>query len=68
MRVDHCETLTPNVHFVVLMVGNAIAAAEPLWELLLMTFSWPSVVYTRDILACDGFFSLVMLTAAPRHA
>ena len=35
------------------------------WLPLLLSFKWPSVAYTLDILAWDVFFALSMLFAAP---
>ena len=57
--------LTSGVHVVVLTMGDAIAAAGSPWSPLLVSFTWPSVVYALDILAWDWFFALSMLCAAP---
>jgi hypothetical protein len=35
------------------------------WGALILSFTWPSLVYALDILAWDVFFALSMLFAAP---
>jgi hypothetical protein len=55
--------LTSCVHVVVLTVGDQIAATPG--GPLLVSFTWPSVVYALDILAWDWFFALAMLCVAP---
>jgi hypothetical protein len=57
--------LTSSVHFVVLTVSRQIAATGLTWVPLFLSWKWPSVVYTLDILAWDWFFALSMLFAAP---
>ncbi|HEY9888232.1 MAG TPA: hypothetical protein V6D02_07505 [Candidatus Obscuribacterales bacterium] len=57
--------LTCSVHFTILTVGRAIAAAGLPTAGLLFSFRWPSVAYALDILAWDGFFALAMFCAAP---
>jgi hypothetical protein len=57
--------VTSSVHFVILSVGRQIEAAGPTWAPLVLSFRWPSVLYTLDILAWDWFFALSMLCAAP---
>jgi len=57
--------ITSCVHFVILTVSRPLAAAEPSWATLLLSFRWPSVAYALDILAWDVFFALSMLFAAP---
>ena len=57
--------ITSCVHFVILTVSRPLAAAGPAWVPLLLSFKWPSVAYTLDILAWDWFFALSMLAAAP---
>ena len=57
--------ITSSVHFVVLTVSRQIAATGLAWVPLFLSFKWPSVVYTLDILAWDWFFALSMLFAAP---
>jgi hypothetical protein len=57
--------ITSSVHFVILSVSHQIAATGLAWVPLLLSFKWPSVAYTLDILAWDWFFPLSMLCAAP---
>jgi len=57
--------LTCSLHFVVLTLSRQPAFAEQSWASLLMSFKWPSVVYSLDILGWDIFFALSMLFAAP---
>lgn len=57
--------ITSSVHFVILTVRRQIEAAGVTWVPLLLSFTWPSVAYTLDILAWDFFFALSMLFAAP---
>src|SRR6266536_2519923 len=57
--------LTSSVHFVILTVGHQIEASGLPWVPLFLSWKWPSVVYTLDILAWDFFFALSMLLAAP---
>ena len=57
--------ITSCVHFVILTVSRQIGAADLPWLPLFMSFTWPSVTYTLDILAWDWFFALSMLFAAP---
>ena len=57
--------LTSGLHFVILTVGDALAATGAAWVPLATSFEWPSVVYALDILAWDWFFALSMLAAAP---
>jgi hypothetical protein len=57
--------LTSSVHFVILTVGHQIEASGLPWVPLFLSWKWPSVVYTLDILAWDFFFALSMLFAAP---
>jgi len=56
---------TSSVHFVILTVSRQIEAAGLPWLPLFLSFKWPSVAYTLDILAWDVFFALSMLFAAP---
>lgn len=60
-----CAGITSSVHFVLLTVSSQIEAAGLPWVHLFLSFKWPSVVYTLDILAWDFFFALSMLFAAP---
>jgi hypothetical protein len=57
--------ITSSVHFVILTVSRQIEATGLDWVPLLLSFEWPSVAYTLDILAWDWFFALSMLCAAP---
>lgn len=57
--------LTSSIHFVILTVSRQIEAAGLPWLPLFISFQWPSVAYTLDILAWDFFFALSMLFAAP---
>jgi hypothetical protein len=57
--------ITSSVHFVILTVSHQIEAAVFPGLPLLLSFTWPSVAYTLDILAWDVFFALAMLFAAP---
>jgi len=57
--------ITSSVHFVILTVGHQIEAIGPTWTPLLLSFKWPSLAYSLDILAWDWFFALSMLFAAP---
>lgn len=57
--------ITSSVHFVILSVSHQIAATGMAWVPWLISFKWPSVAYTLDILAWDWFFPLSMLCAAP---
>lgn len=52
-------------HFVVLTVGRPLMATGEAWAIHTFSFSWPSVVYTLDILAWDWFFPLALLFAVP---
>jgi hypothetical protein len=57
--------LTSSVHFVILTVSRQLEATGLTWVPLFLSFKWPSVAYTLDILAWDWFFALSMLFAAP---
>ena len=54
--------ITSSVHFVILTVSRQLEANSVSW---LLSFKWPSVACTLDILAWDWFFALSMLFAAP---
>ena len=54
--------ITSSVHFVILTMSRQLEANSVSW---LLSFKWPSVAYTLDILAWDWFFALSMLFAAP---
>jgi hypothetical protein len=57
--------ITSSIHFVILTVSRQIEAAGLPWLPLFISFKWPSVTYTLDILAWDFFFALSALFAAP---
>lgn len=57
--------ITTSVHFVILTVSRHVEITGIPWISLLLSFHWPSVAYTLDILAWDWFFALSMLFAAP---
>ncbi|MBA3921237.1 MAG: hypothetical protein H0X31_05815 [Nostocaceae cyanobacterium] len=57
--------ITSSVHFVILTVSHQIEVTGLTWVPLFLSFKWPSVAYTLDILAWDWFFALSMLCAAP---
>jgi len=57
--------ITSSVHFLILTVSRPLEAMGATWVPLLLSFQWPSVAYTLDILAWDWFFALSMLLAAP---
>jgi hypothetical protein len=56
--------ISSSVHFVILTVSRQIEATGLTWVPLFLSFKWPSVAYTLDILAWDWFFALSMLFAA----
>ncbi len=56
--------VTCSVHFTILSLSRQIDTGLP-WVPLILSFRWPSVPYTLDILAWDVFFALAMLFAAP---
>jgi hypothetical protein len=53
------------VHFCILTLSRQPEFVEQSWLPLVLSFTWPSVVYALDILAWDVFFPLSMLFAAP---
>ena len=57
--------VTSCVHFVILTISRHSEMAGLPWLSLFLSFKWPSVAYTLDILAWDWFFALSMLFAAP---
>ncbi|KAB2877460.1 hypothetical protein F9K33_16375 [bacterium] len=57
--------ITSSVHFVILTVSRHAEMAAMPWTSFLLSFKWPSIAYTLDILAWDWFFALSMLFAAP---
>jgi hypothetical protein len=57
--------VTSIVHFCILTLSRQPEFARLSWLPLVLSFSWPSVVYALDILAWDIFFALSMLFAAP---
>ena len=56
--------VTTAVHFVVLTVGPRLEATGLEWVPLVVSFTWPSMVYALDILAWDWFFALSLLFAS----
>jgi hypothetical protein len=60
-----CAGITSSVHFVILTASRQLEAAGFPWLPMFLSFKWPSVAYTLDILAWDVFFALSMLFAAP---
>jgi hypothetical protein len=57
--------ITSSVHFVVLTLSHRDDFASLPWLGSLITFQWPSVTYSLDILAWDVFFALSVLALAP---
>jgi hypothetical protein len=57
-------TVTSGVHFTVLTLSHRADFAQLPWLTTLLTFQWPSVTYTLDILAWDVFFPLSVLCLA----
>jgi hypothetical protein len=57
--------MTSIVHFCILTLSRQPEFSGQSWVPLVLSFNWPSVVYTLDILAWDIFFPLSMLFAAP---
>lgn len=57
--------ITSCVHFVILSVGRLLEATGQTWVPLVLSFRWPSVMYTLDILAWDWFYALAILCAVP---
>ncbi|SFL23085.1 hypothetical protein SAMN04487950_2937 [Halogranum rubrum] len=56
--------ITTSVHFVILTVGPQLEATGLPWVPLVISFTWPSVLYALDILAWDWFFALSLLFAS----
>jgi hypothetical protein len=56
--------ITTGVHFVILTVGPRLEATGLDWVPLVVSFTWPSILYALDILAWDWFFALSLLFAA----
>jgi hypothetical protein len=56
--------LTCSVHFVILTLSRQPEFTAQPWLPLVLSFTWPSVVYALDILGWDVFFPLSMLFAA----
>jgi hypothetical protein len=57
--------LTLSVHFVILTMNRQSSFTGISWMPLFLSFTWPSVPYTLDILAWDVFFAFAVLFAAP---
>jgi hypothetical protein len=56
--------LTDCLHFVILTFGRQVDTTGLTWMPLFLSFNWPSVAYSLDILAWDIFFPLSFLFAA----
>jgi hypothetical protein len=56
--------ITTSVHFVILSVGPQLEATGQSWVPVVISFRWPSILYTLDILAWDWFFALSLLFAS----
>ena len=56
--------ITTSVHFVILTVGPQLQATGQSWVPYVISFTWPSILYTLDILAWDWFFALSLLFAS----
>jgi hypothetical protein len=56
--------ITTSVHFVILTVGPRLHLTGESWVPLVVSFTWPSVVYALDVLAWDWFFALSLVFAA----
>ena len=56
--------ITTSVHFVILTVGPQLQATGQSWVPYVISFTWPSILYTVDILAWDWFFALSLLFAS----
>jgi hypothetical protein len=52
--------LTCSVHFVILTLSRQPEFTAQPWLPLVLSFTWPSVVYALDILGWDVFFPLSM--------
>ena len=57
--------VTSSVHFVILTLSHRADFVSLPWLRSLITFEWPSVTYTLDILAWDVFFGISMLCLVP---
>lgn len=57
--------ITCAVHFTVLTLSHRADFASLPWLSSLISFQWPSVTYTLDILAWDVFFPLSVLCLVP---
>lgn len=56
--------ITSIVHFTIMTFGRAISSGELKQFSWLLSFKWPSIVYSLDILAWDFFFPFSMFFAA----
>ncbi len=65
VAMSMCAVVTCSVHFIVLTLSRHSAFAATDWAAQVLSFKWPSVVYTLDILAWDFFFPVAALCAAP---
>lgn len=57
-------TITSAVHFTILSVSRHPSFTSMEWTSYLLSFEWPSIAYSLDILAWDWFFALSILSAA----
>jgi len=57
-------TITSAVHFTILSVSRHPSFTTMEWAPYLLSFEWPSIAYSLDILAWDWFFALSILSAA----
>ena len=57
--------LTCSLHFAILTLSRNPSFSGLPWMPLFLSFRWPSVSYSLDILAWDGFFALSAMFAAP---
>jgi hypothetical protein len=57
--------ITCSVHFTLLTLSRRADFVSLPWLKSLLTFQWPSVSYTLDVLAWDVFFGISMLCLVP---
>ena len=57
--------ITCSVHFTILTLSHRADFASLRWLRSMITFQWPSVTYTLDILAWDVFFGISVLFLVP---
>ncbi len=56
--------ITCCVHFVILTVSRPIESSGQSWVSYLLSWEWPSIAYSLDILAWDIFFAISVLFIA----